>query len=100
MTAADSTETRLDTVISVQICNELQNKIKAELVWLLTLSMTTSVPSPLQAATPCSEEGKPDRSFHLGGLRQLGLKDLSSCAPRGDGRGSSHHSAQAPVHKR
>lgn len=36
------------------LCNELQNKIKVELVGLLTLSMATSVSSPLQAATPCS----------------------------------------------
>lgn len=67
---------------------------------MLTLSMATSVYSPLQAATPCSQKGQPDRSFYLGGFGQLGLKDLSGCAPGGDGRGSSHHPAQAAVHQR
>lgn len=67
---------------------------------MLTLSAATSVPSPLQAAPARSEKGQPDRSFHLGGLRQLGLKDLSGRAAGGDGRGSGHHFAQTPVHQR
>lgn len=67
---------------------------------MLTLSVATSVFSPSQAAAPCSEKGQPDRSFYLGGFRQLGLKDLSGCAAGGDGRGSSHHLAQASVHQR
>lgn len=67
---------------------------------MLTLSTATSVSSPLQAATPRGEKGQPDRSFHLGGFGQLGLKDLPGCAPGGDGRGSRHHPAQAAVHQR
>lgn len=67
---------------------------------MLTLSVTTSVFSPLQATSACCQKGQPDRSFHLGGFGQLGLKDLASCSPGRDGRGSRHHPAKAAVHQR
>lgn len=82
-------------------CNKYQDKIKVWPLRMLTLSAANICSLlPLQAAPPRSQKGQPDRSFHLGGLGQLGLKDLSGRAPGGDGGGSGHHPAQAPVHQR
>lgn len=81
--------------------NKYQDEIKVWPLRMLTLSAANICSLlPLQAAPPRSQKGQPDRSFHLGGLGQLGLKDLSGCAPGGDGGGSGHHPAQAPVHQR